>query len=110
MVARIYIDECGYTGDDLFNVNQPIFCLASTSLSEEKCQELKDIYFGKVKSKELKHSQLAKNKSQQIMVIDLLRDLKKISETIKFSIAHKRFALLTKIADLIVEPIFYDNG
>ena len=32
-----------------------------------------------------------------------------MNDTVKFYIAHKRFVLLTKIVDLIVEPIFYDD-
>ena len=42
MTARIYIDECGYTGEDLFNLDQPIFCLGSTSLSKDECKTLKE--------------------------------------------------------------------
>jgi hypothetical protein len=109
MVTRIYIDECGYTGDDLFNLDQPIFCLASTSLPEETCQELKSTYFGKVKANELKHSQLSTRPSQQKMIIDFLHSFEQINDTVKFSIAHKHFVLLTKIVNLIVEPIFYDD-
>ncbi len=107
---RIFIDECGYTGEDLFNADQPVFILASFCLSDECCIELKNKYFSKVKAKELKHSRLSKYPAQQGMVIDFLRDMAKESDSVKFAIAHKRYALVTKIVDLIVEPMAHEDG
>lgn len=110
MSTTIYVDECGYTGEDLFNAEQPVFCLASTSLSEEDCAELKSSHLGGVKSQELKHSSLARNPRHRQRTVDLLRDLAQKGDAVKFYIAHKRFALLTKIVDLIIEPLAYEDG
>ena len=110
MNTRLYIDECGYTGEDLFNPEQPIFCLASTAFPEDKCQELKEKHFAKVKAQELKHSRLVKYPTQQEMVMSFLTDLVSERDSVKYVVVHKHFALLTKIVELIVVPLAYEDG
>ncbi len=107
---RLFIDECGYTGEDLFNIEQPVFVLASLYLPEEDCKELKCKFFSKIQAKELKHSRLSKYPRQQDMIIDFLRYMSQKSESVKFAIAHKRYVLVTKIVDLIIEPMAYEDG
>lgn len=110
MSNKLFIDECGYTGEDLFNEQQPVFVLASLYSSEDYCKDLKGRYFSKVKSKELKHSRLSKYPAQQNMIIDFLRHMAKESVSVKFAIAHKHYVLVTKIADLLIEPMFHEDG
>ena len=110
MDKKIFIDECGYTGDDLFNEEQPVFVLASIYLPEDYCRELKGKFFSRVQAKELKHSRLSKYPTQQKMIIDFLRQMAKESDSVKFAIAHKHYVLVTKIADLLIEPMFYEDG
>lgn len=107
---RLFIDECGYTGEDLYNQDQPVFVLASIYLPEEHCAELKNKYFSKVKAIELKHSRLSRYPTQQDMIIDFLRNMVKESDSVKFAIAHKHYVLVTKIVDLIIEPMAYEDG
>lgn len=109
-LKRLFIDECGYTGEDLFNEDQPVFILASIYLPEEHCVELKNEYFSKVKAKELKHSRLSKYPAQQNMIIDFLRYMSKESDSVKFAIAHKRYVLMIKIVDLLIEPMAHEDG
>jgi hypothetical protein len=111
MSTTIYIDECGYTGEDLFNPEQPVFCLASTCLSDSECTDLLAAHMGGVKAGELKHSSMARNVRHQKRIVGLLREIaQRNSASVKFAIAHKRFTLLTKIVDLIVEPLAYEDG
>lgn len=110
MGSNIFIDECGYTGEDLFNPDQPVFVLSSTNLSEDMCQQLKDKHFSMVNAQELKHNRLAKNYNQQQMLINLLRDMANQQESVKFAVSHKRYILITKIVDLLIEPMAYEDG
>jgi hypothetical protein len=111
MITTIYVDECGYTGEDLFNPEQPIFCLASTSLSVAECAALISAHMSGVKAGELKHSSLTRNNRHQKRVVGLLREIAhQHNSTVRFAIVHKRFALLTKIVDLIIEPLAYEDG
>lgn len=110
MSTVIYIDECGYTGEDLFNLQQPIFVLSSLRLSEQQCDDLKQKHFGKIQAKELKHSQLSRRTGQQKMVISFLKDLAEEEKNIKFAIAHKKYVLVTKMVDLLIETMAHLDG
>lgn len=111
MSTTIYVDECGYTGEDLLSAEQPIFCLASTSLTTEECTNLSKAHMADVRSAELKHSALARSARHQGRIIALLREIaEQHSSRVKFAVAHKRYALLTKMVDLIVEPLAYEDG
>lgn len=117
MSRLVFIDECGYTGEDLFNQHQPIFTLASLYLTEEQCEYLKQKHFSRIKAKELKHSQLARRANQQEMAINFLKDLINEKENVKFAIAHKKYVLVSKMVDLLIENMahldgidFYENG
>lgn len=61
MSKLIFMDESGYTGEDLANEDQPCFAVSSVKLTEKKATDLKEKYFGEVSSEELKYSNLSKN-------------------------------------------------
>lgn len=108
-MRTIFLDECGYTGEDLLNIDQPLFVLASHDIEEELCKDLKWHFFGRVESKELKHSSLSKRPSQQKMVLNFLKYLKEENYNVKVSSIHKKYALICKMIDLI-EDAAYDDG
>ncbi|MDX9872964.1 MAG: DUF3800 domain-containing protein [Clostridia bacterium] len=106
---NIYLDECGYTGADLMNNEQPVFVIGSHNIEEKYCHELKSKYFSKVKAKELKHSLLCKRSSQQTMVIDFMKYIRSNPSNVKVSITHKKYALVCKIVEMI-ETLAHDEG
>ena len=105
----IYLDESGYTGDDLANTNQPVFVLAGIATTPEQAEAWKSQYFTGVVARELKHSELKSYPSQQRMVLELLRDIEVQSAT-RVSITHKRFALLARMIDYVLEPMMRADG
>lgn len=74
-MPTVFLDECGFTGEDLTNEHQPVFVLAGHDLPEEVCLELKQHHFGSVRSAELKHMSLQKRPRQREMVLALMREL-----------------------------------
>ncbi|HEX8682190.1 MAG TPA: DUF3800 domain-containing protein [Ardenticatenaceae bacterium] len=106
----IFLDESGFTGVDLFDLEQPVFNLASLNCTEEEAQELKGRHFGKVRTRELKHSSLARRPAQQQMVINFLEEMALSPARVKLSVTHKRYALLAKIVDYVFEPVAYEDG
>lgn len=110
MKLKLFLDECGYTGEDLLNKDQPIFTLGSILLEEHKCRELKNEFYKNVKSQELKHTKLVKYPNQRKMVVDFIKEVVKKPELIKLSVSDKKFVLVTKMVDWIIEPPMYDNG
>jgi len=103
-LTTIYLDECGYTGQDLLNRDQPFFVLASLQLDEQVALNLKQTFFSRVQAKELKHSSLSKIKSQQQMIYDFLRYIRENPAIMKSGVISKRYALVCKIVDFLVEP------
>ena len=71
---------------------------------------IKQRFFGPVQAKELKHSALSRHPKQQEMVIELLESLKSNHRAVKIGVVHKRFALVCKSVDLIIEPAVSESG
>lgn len=112
---RVYIDESGYTGEDLANRDQPVFVLASVSLSDANADQLISHCFSGVRATELKHSSLAKRTRGQEMILEFVKQLEPSSGAAY--VVHKEFCLLTKLVDLWLEPAmhaaninFYEGG
>ena len=110
MTTTIFLDESGYTGYDLVNDRQPTFVLASMCLAEKECEALKVEFFKDVNSKELKHVKLSKRPRQQEMVIQFLKYLEKNRHLFKVSVAHKRYVLVCKLVDLLIETPARNDG
>ena len=109
-MVRIFLDESGFTGYDLFNEQQPAFVIASCRLDEKQAQDLKSQFFGKVRAAELKYSALSKRPAQQQIVIDFLRYVEDNKNIFKITVAHKRYALVCKCVDLLVETPAHEDG
>lgn len=109
-MSTIFLDECGYTGSNLLDLEQPIFSLASLNCPEETCKEIKQSFFSKVQAQELKYTQLSKRPYQQKMLLEFFHELSKNRELVKFFIAHKKYVLVTKMVEIIVEPAAYNDG
>jgi len=97
------MDESGYTGADLLNAEQPIFVVASTTVDDATARQLRDEAFGGVQMPELKHSTLVRTAAGRQRVVNLVRLVQSTGQFGTF-IVHKRFALLTYLVDLWVEP------
>lgn len=39
-MTTIYIDESGYTGSDLYNLDQPYFTIASSLIDDDEAAEI----------------------------------------------------------------------
>lgn len=109
-MSTIFVDESGYTGEDLLNIEQPFFTLASLNLSELDCKELKGRFFNKVQATELKYSSLSRRPRQQKLILDFLKELSFKPELVKFIYAHKQYVLVTKMVEILVEPVTHEDG
>ena len=109
-MSIVFLDESGFTGQDLLNQVQPIFTLATLNFSEEACKELKASFFQGVQSAELKHSSLRKLARQQRMVLNFLEELSHDVTAVKLSLVHKQYTLTAKLVDLVMEPVMHEHG
>lgn len=110
MVNRIYLDECGYTGDDLLDSEQPTFAIATHSFSEDEAADLKRRFFGAVQAPELKHTSLQARPRNQRAILEFLEFAVEQLDRVRVMVADKRFALTAKLVDLIVEPPMHRHG
>lgn len=108
-MPTIFLDECGYTGSNLLDLEQPIFSLASLNCPEETCKEIKQSFFSKVQAQELKYTKLSKLPSQKKMLLNFFHELGKNRELVKFFVAHKKYVLVTKMVEILLEPFAYEN-
>ncbi len=109
-MVQIFLDESGNTGEDLMNKDQPVFVIASLILDETACAELKEKFFRNVQARELKHSRLSRNLNRQKMVLEYVDYLSKNHHLVKLNVAHKKFVLVTRAVDILVETAAHQDG
>jgi hypothetical protein len=83
---------------------QPVFTVATHSFSEDECARLRREFFGDVTASDLKHKSLKRRPAQQAMVVKFLELLKADASQCKIGVVHKKFGLLCKAVDWIIEP------
>lgn len=112
----IYFDESGFTGYNLLDPNQPVFSVASTSISEDLAEDILRSSFPRFRGDEFHFSQIWRSRNKSGFR-EFCSRLKEISEDCYCYFANKRFALFGKIIDHLVEPHitsagydFYDDG
>ena len=109
-LMTIFSDESGYTGPNLTNVDQPYFVLATISFREHEARAIRDSFFSAVRTRELKHSSLARNVKQNTMVLEYLKYLHSCQHLFKMYVVDKEFATVAKIVDYLVESSAHKMG
>ena len=116
-MTTIYFDESGNTGRQLADLDQPLFILGSCDFSPQECEQL----LAPLRSRqaaEIHFKKLRKSGRGQDRIIELFQSDLVTPERFKAQIFHKRFMLLTKVVDDLLEPLLeyrlgfnlYENG
>ncbi len=111
---RVYVDESGQTGEDLMSLDQPIFSLGSSSLTDEDAASiLSDA--GLDGRRDWKFRKLRRSGPGRRAIVKVLEAL--TPQTAKFALVHKRYMIVAKIVDQLLEPVLraadvdlYDRG
>ncbi|MEQ9640224.1 MAG: DUF3800 domain-containing protein [Alphaproteobacteria bacterium] len=109
-MTTIYLDETGFTGEDLLAKDQPVFVQATMNYNQEEARDLISTYFPALKADELKYSRLRRNPKHRESVIRLIERVSSDSDRSATWIAHKEFALVTLLVDWWVEPLAHESG
>jgi hypothetical protein len=109
-MPTFYIDETGFTGEDLLAIDQPIFVQATTNYDAAETEELIYRFFGGVKADELKHGALSRKPAHQQRVIDLVQFVANDPNRVSTWIAHKEYAAVTFIVEWWLEPLAHASG
>lgn len=104
MPSVLAFDESGNTGSDLLSASQPVFTVASVSLTDDDAKALLANLTPKG-AKEAKFSRLRKSATGRESIITLLASPLIHRKTAKLHVIHKPYMVMTKIVDLLVEPL-----
>ncbi|WP_374371629.1 DUF3800 domain-containing protein [Dongia sp.] len=105
----LYFDESGFTGSNLLDPNQPIFVISSTSIDSESSEKMLRTSFPNYQAAEFKFANIWRSGSKR-RLIDLAGQLKEYEDQIFTWMIDKRFAVLTKVVDFLIEPLLTDSG
>lgn len=107
-MITIAFDEAGNTGQHLTNADQPLFVLASVNLSRNEVTRLLSLV-RQSDSDEAHYVKLKRSAKGKKKLISLLSD-PLISQTyVKVAVFNKRFMMMAKVIDLLVEPMAAKN-
>ena len=106
---EVAFDETGNTGADLLRSEQPVFALASVSLSRNEADEIIS-GIRAAQTREVKFKRLRKSESGRLRIVKVLSSPKLTVDNVIVTIVHKRFMAVAKIVDLLFETVFYRAG
>ena len=109
-MATFYVDEAGFTGEDLLADDQPVFVEATSDYSLQEAETLIGDIFRGLKREELKHGRLVRNLKNRERIVELVRVVASQPERAATWIAHKEFGLVTLIVEWWMEPLAYRGG
>jgi hypothetical protein len=109
-MTTIYIDESGFTGDDLYNSEQRYFVIASTIIGDEEAERILRKCFPRYQGREFKFTNIWKRGTNRNGLRALANEIPALADQMFTFIVDKRFSLLIKIFDYLVEPAAYASG
>ena len=108
-LREIAFDESGNTGADLLNSQQPVFTLVSTDIDVSEANCLLDIV-RTPQTIEPKVTKLRKSESGRGRLTRFIKALCEQPQHFQSTIYHKRFMVVSKIVDLLIEPLAKIDG
>jgi hypothetical protein len=115
-LRTIYCDESGFTGYNLLDPLQPVFAVASADIAEHRAAGILRDSFPRYQGAEFKFSNIWGSKNRAGL-LRFAAHLQEFADVSFIYMADKRFAVLTKMVDFLIEPYithagydFYDDG
>ena len=116
-MKTLYFDESGFTGYNLLDPQQPVFSIGSHDLSDEQAFDLLQKSFPEYRGEEFKFSRIWSRNKNRTSLLNFSKNIKVIIQQCYVYTCDKRFVVLTKMIDSLVEPVvhaagqdFYANG
>jgi hypothetical protein len=106
---KIALDESGNSGQNLMIAEEPLLTLASVLFSDSQIAAAED-HFSRIRAAEWKFSQFRRNATNLNLFMSFA-DLDWVSgDTVRVHITHKKYFAVTKLVDLIYEPLARKMG
>lgn len=109
-MTTIFIDESGYTGDDLYNPDQPYFTIASSLIGDGEAAEILRRCFPRYQGAEYKFGNIWKRDTHRAGLRTLAAEIPALADRLFFYVIDKRFSLIVKMCEYLLEPTFTANG
>lgn len=109
-MQRLYFDESGQTGTHLLDSEQPWFVLASTDVDEREAAEMLGRCFPGRQGKELKSRSILKGARGRRQYLEFAKEVGKSPERFCAAKIDKRFSVVSKMVDNLVEPLLRVQG
>ena len=103
-IQTIYLDEAGFTGDNLLDPNQPFFACASVAMDENLASSIHDeaVSRFRIQGSELKGSNLVRQNRGREAVSWILNESQRNALVV---VSDKQYALAGKFFEHIFEPV-----
>jgi len=101
----VAFDEAGNTGSNLGDPEQPFFVLVSVSFPDEAIRKLTQ-----GQTQELKVAKLKKSATGRKKILEILDSPEITKDRLVVSVVYKPFMAITKMVDLLIEPIYHASG
>jgi hypothetical protein len=109
-MPTFYVDESGFTGQDLLAIDQPIFAMATNDFTRDEAQAIIRSTFPDIGSRELKHARLARSPRHRQGIIELIRIGANDPQRVGVWMAHKEFTMVTMVVERWIEPLAHRTG
>lgn len=106
----IFFDESGFTGYNLLDPIQPVFSVASVDIADAQAEEILRSSFPQYRANEFHFTRIWRSQRQREGLRTFCNHLHQVSEASFCYATNKKFLLLTKIVDFLVEPSVTDAG
>jgi hypothetical protein len=107
-MPAVFFDESGYTGRNLLDPAQPMFVIASSLIGEYDAARILADAFPRFKGDELKFQDVWKRHRQRL--VPLCTSLGERAADLYVWHIDKKFCVLQKMIDYLIEPIAYEAG
>jgi len=109
-VPTFYVDETGFTGEDLLAREQPLFVQATNNYTADEADQIIRDAFGRINAAELKYTRLARGGRHEDHIVECVRIITSDPARAGTWVAHKEFAMVTFLVDWWMEPLAYQAG
>ena len=106
----IYFDESGNTGPHLLDPHQKFFSVGSTDLTDAESRVILQEHFPRQAGGDIKFRKLFRDSRNHDALIDFAKTVGQQPKRFFCHLTDKRFALLCRLVDWFVEPIFHEQG
>ena len=106
----IYFDESGNTGPNLLDPQQKFFSIGSTDLTELESHTILQKHFPRHIGTDIKFKKLFRDEANHGDLIQFAHTVGQQPERFFSYLMDKKFALLCRLIDWLVEPLFHEQG